>query len=475
MKNNRLKKAVLALSLAATMAIPAAASFATPVTASAATPFISDTDYNGAINIDESQITVTCKRYHPGGMGIQTNVSGTTIKQAKSVTSLPVFSRCTVSFMVSGTGLTKSIAENTNLYVTYHIGDKKNTKTYSEPKVRAVSGSSNTFYIDFDIITHGDSFEFYTSSFSGVKNLKCSSASISSQSGSGDYYQIEAKTPGGENIFISSKYPGNYSTNMQKWAKKLCMYANSLSDVTGVKLDTIYILFDDPYTYNLPAWGLAANYRMNDKSDKYGYVGTNYDASTIELEFAANQPDVITWTMMHEISHCYALGQTLSNFYNNYRFNDEYLTNIRGITAIQNCDNLRDMDITLNEYYEKYDEIFAAMNLTPNDPCFYHPKKLVDMAKTYGWDKLEEFFKNDENADSYLSDDNYAYADILKTYLGKNFSTNNNTYLRYVNSFRRLMKLCWGYCSEQNYTTFIEQHFGKQYVISALTDLKVIK
>ena len=163
MKNNRLKKAVLALSLAATMAIPAAASFATPVTASAATPFISDTDYNGAINIDESQITVTCKRYHPGGMGIQTNVSGTTIKQAKSVTSLPVFSRCTVSFMVSGTGLTKSIAENTNLYVTYHIGDKKNTKTYSEPKVRAVSGSSNTFYIDFDIITHGDTFEFYPS------------------------------------------------------------------------------------------------------------------------------------------------------------------------------------------------------------------------------------------------------------------------------------------------------------------------
>ena len=70
MKNFSLKKTLIAVSLAASMAIPAAASFAAPATSYAATPFISDTDYNGAINIDESQISVSCKRYTAGGMAI---------------------------------------------------------------------------------------------------------------------------------------------------------------------------------------------------------------------------------------------------------------------------------------------------------------------------------------------------------------------------------------------------------------------
>lgn len=475
MKNFSLKKTLIAVSLAASMAIPAAASFAAPATSYAATPFISDTDYNGAINIDESQISVSCKRYTAGGMAIQTKVSGSTIKQAKSITSLPVFSRCTISFKVSGTRLTKNIAENAKLYVTYHINDKKNSKTYSSPKVRTVSGSSNTFYIDFDIITHGESFEFSTSELAGVKNLKCSSASISSQSGSSNYYYIEAKTPGGENVFINTKHPGNYNTNVEKLAKKLCMYANSLSDVTGVKLGTVYILSDDPYTENYPAWGLASGYRLNDKGDKYGYVGTNYAASAVELDYATNHSDVMTWTMMHEISHCYAISSNLTNFFDNYRFNDEYLTNARGLTAIQNCDNLRNMDININEYYEKYDEIFAAMNPNTSDPCGFHAKKLVEIGKTYGWDKLEQYFKADEVENSYLSDDNYDYANTLKNYLGKNFSTNNGVYLRYVNSFRKLMKLCWGYCNEQGFTSFVEQHFTKAGVISTLTNLGVIK
>ncbi len=472
MKNNRLKKAVLALSLAATMAIPAAASFATPVTASAATPFISDTDYNGAINIDESQINVTCKKYYPGGNGISTSVSGTTVKTAKTVTNIPVLTRSIISLWVSGNGLTKAKAENVQLTVTYHINGKKNTQVYKNPSVRTGTGS-NAFVLDFNIETHGDSFEFTTSSFSGVSNLKCTSSSISPQGGSSSYYQIEAKTPGGENIFISSKYPGHYSTNMEKWAKKLCMYANSLSDVTGVKLGTVYINFDEPYadTY---AWAYSGNWRMNDKKDELGYVALSTAASAVEIDFAAEQPDVMTWTLMHEMAHSYAINCTPSTFDAKYDFNDEYLTNVRGLTAIQNCDNLRGLDVNFAEHYAKYDEIFEEINPAVSDPCFYHARKLVKLGKTYGWDKLEAYFKAD-SAESYTSDANYAYANALKTYLGKSFSTNNGTYLKYVNSLRKLMELCWGYCNEQSFTSFVEQNFGKQCVISTLTDLKVIK
>ncbi len=483
MKNNRLKKAVLALSLAATMAIPAAASFATPVTASAATPFISDTDYNGAINIDESQIDVTCKRYYPGGMGIQTNVSGTTVKTAGTVTHIPVLTRSVISLWVSGNGLTKAKAENVQLTVTYHINGKKNTATYKNPKVRPNTGT-NSFILDFDVIVRGDSFEFSTTSISGVSNFRCTGSTISPQSGSGNYYQIEAKTPGGENLFISTRYPGNYSTNMEKWAKRLCMLANSLSDMTGVKLGTIYIAMDDPDN----GGAYSANWYINDQENLYGYIAVNKDLSDVEINHAATGRNEITWTLMHEMAHSYAIGCTPTRFNSNYGFYryqagfylDEYLTNVRALTAIQHCDNLRDVDVHFQDgnkmFYEKYNDIFNKINHPVSDPCFYHATKLAAIGNTYGWDKLEQYYKAASD-NSYSSTENKQMAQKLKDYVGtsaKNLNVNDTDYLKYVNSFRKLMKLCWGYCNEQGFSSFVDQHFGKQCIINTLSALKMI-
>lgn len=461
---------------AASMAIPAANSLTAPATSYAATPFIADTDYNGAINIDESQIKVTCKRYYPGGKNIKAAVSGTSVKTSSTVTSVPVLSRSIISMEVSGTGLTQEKAEKATLDVTYHIDGRKNSWTYSSPNVRKGS-ASNSYILDFDVITHGNSFEYSTSSFSGVKNLKCVSSCISPQSNSGNYYQIEAKTPNGENIFISSKYPGNYSTNMEKWAKKLCMYANSLSDVTGVKLGTVYICFDDPDA-DAYAWAYSANWYMNETMDRLGFIALSKNSSDVELDFAANKPDVMTWTLMHEIAHSYAIGCKPSNF-DGFRFNDEYLTNVRGLTAIQNCDNLKKLKINLNEHYATYDKIFAQMNCSVNtDPCGFHATKLVEIGNQYGWDKLEKYFRAESDY-NYERPENIAAAGTLADHLGitgksKDKLLKNADYLKYVNSCRKLMQLCWNHYNDNSFIAFVDQHFTKTGVINTLKNINVL-
>ena len=121
------------------------------------------------------------------------------------------------------------------------------------------------------------------------------------------------------------------------------MYANSLSKTTGVKHETLYICLDHPEVPGAPSF--SANGQVNSICDKFGYVGFGKGLTGEELKHISSGNDVITWTAMHEIAHSYACYVNPSTFLDKYGFADDFLTNIRGMTAIQNCDNLHNTKI----------------------------------------------------------------------------------------------------------------------------------
>ena len=107
---------------------------------------------------------------------------------------------------------------------------------------------------------------------------------------------------------------------------------------------------------------------------------------------------------MHELAHSYCCGYAINGrplvFDSDYKFNDEYFTNARGLTAIYNCDNLRDTDIHF--HYENKDEgicvdLYNKYDNIAQDVCTYYTNdyyffKFAFGLTKIGWDNLETFF-----------------------------------------------------------------------------------
>ena len=118
MKTNRIKKTVLAVTLAASMAIPTA-TLSTAMTAQAASnvPFCADTDNNGAVNIQEDQIYVSRSYYEARSNTISTEITHEVndlylddalfVKSKDNITLQPL-ARYVLSFIVSGDNLSES-------------------------------------------------------------------------------------------------------------------------------------------------------------------------------------------------------------------------------------------------------------------------------------------------------------------------------------------------------------------------------
>lgn len=472
MKINKIKATAIAISAAAIALCPTMATLGNNMAASAATTaFISDTDYNGALNIDESQISVNASSYRSAGKQITAKVSNGVIKSTKDEPEY-LFNRSTITINVSGTKFTADAVKNLNsmkLNVVYKINGGTNKITYSNPKV---TKRSNTSYdVNFEVIIRGDSFTYETSKITGVTNLSCSYASIASHAG--NYWKIEVKTPNGENMFINirnnGKVRGEY---MRNWAKRLCMLVNSLSNMTGVKLGTMYMLFDEECGY-----GYSANWYIKEQFPTNGFVAFNKDATDDVLRSMATGNNEIPWAIMHELAHSYAIHTSPSRFNDNYGFYrnggyfDEYLTNVRALTAIQNCDNLRNMDVYIDSNKGKYNKIFHIINPKVTDPCFYFAMKLTDLGERYGWDKLEKYYAASSDY-SYTLSENKTAAAVINEICGTSVSTSSTDFLKFTNTLRTLYKLCWNHTTfdRNSFKTFVQNEFGKDCIKNAIKD-----
>lgn len=164
----------------------------------------------------------------------------------------------------------------------------------------------------------------------------------------------------GENLHIIMNYDCNES-NIEKWLKTISRYINSLSDITGIKHKDIYIVeYADSLceTGSMNQWiipsetitpsVLLPSERL--KSDNWGKCFQHMQASINDC------PNSIHLMYLHEISHCYSIGEKFSEIFGANL--DDGNVNVRGITAMQNCKELNDTIL----YAETEAEDFSVEN-----------------------------------------------------------------------------------------------------------------
>lgn len=454
-----------------------------PISASAAA-FISDTDYNGALNIDESQITVTTKAYKNSGKQIPHDVNEYLNDEKKTEKKIEcnskivasLFERATITVNVSGSAISSrgvSSINNMELSVTYYLNGYSNVVTYKPSNIE--KKSSKSYNVEYEVVSRGDYFTYSTSALPGISGLSCNYAAYAGHSL--NYKRVDVKSPNGENFAIYIRNDSKISTTeLTNWAKRMSMLSNSLSNMTGVKLKTTYIVFDDP---DAESYAYATNGKIVDGNSYNGYIGLNEEGTDEVLASIATGKNEITWGLMHELSHCYDTETSSHNnyygFWNNDNCFDEYVTNMRALTAIQNCDNLRSMNInyTDNNIVGKYDKILKLINPPVTDPMFHYALKLSNIANTYGWDKLEKYFAASSD-NSYTNTENKSAAAVVNEICGTSFSTSNNyEFLKFVNSLRKIYKLSWSHTTfeKNSFKEFVKQWFGKECLVNSLENL----
>ncbi|MBR6967329.1 MAG: hypothetical protein IKH78_02250 [Ruminococcus sp.] len=220
----------------------------------------------------------------------------------------------------------------------------------------------------------------------------------------------------GENLHITMNYSADKSYR-EIWLKTLSRYINSLSDITGVRRNDIYIFeyadtlcgadcpcMDDyiiPSENSIPAILIPSD----------NVIPFNWKSTCRHVERSMNLiPDSIHHLYLHELGHCYATGKSFEAYFSG-NVDDGY-TNVRGITAIQNCEELcntilysenreettynrgRYMDAVRNLADEKWNETvnYRIMNTYANYVALYQEK---------GWAILEKLF---EGGDPFFND-----------------------------------------------------------------------
>ena len=478
MKINKLTKAVLATTLAASIVIPIIISDSSIMSYSASTkPFCEDTDNNGSLNIDDSQINVNVKKYYPAGQNIKVKSNktedGIFFSSNTKINNIRMFDRSIITLRLKGTNLTKDNLDKFKITVTYYYQGTQSKITYDKPLIDVVDETNNEYELKYDIISRGEAFEFTTTALSDIDEFSCTQAYMSPKDDAGDYYQVDVKTPNGENVFISIKNDGTVKAEyMKKWAKRICMYINSLSKMTGIKHETFFICFNHPT--NPGVVGYSANWDIDEQMNKYGFVAIGFDASNIEIERMRNGYDELTWTVMHEIAHSYCIGAKPVNYDSNYSFDDDYVTNIRGITAIQNCDNLHGTKILFEfggrTYYNTYDKIFSDMKEYINLPVIQYPCGFAKIARDYSWETLEKFFAATSDNDINRKESKDA-AQLLNAALDMNVPLSSDLYIRFVNNLRKLQSLCWNGYNKYSFISFVDQYFGLENICGLIQDL----
>lgn len=484
MKKNKIKNTIIAVSLAATMTFPAVTSLSSALIANAdySMSFIDDTDNNNFINIDESRIMIdrtfyssnerefsvqTSDRLESGFRARTKNGRFIVSSQKVDVPALDLFS---ISFVIHGDNLVRSNIEDLQLTVHFFYNDKDNYKGYKPSEVKRTAG--NTYRITYsNIIAYGTSFSLYTQEIKNVDNISCTNAKITPIADDDNYCKLDVTTPSGENLLIRMKAqraeyePLVTRGKMYNWAKMLCVYANSLSQLTGVQLDTLFMNFDHPYGIDGmegSTTGFSSSTRINETylydtgilaADKYGYVAFNEGTSDAERRQMNTGNDILTWSVLHEVAHAYALRVDSNGIENNYIFNDEYLTNVRGLTAMYICDNLHDTDVHYQiydeDYYGKYNEIAHTVNSI--FPCHFY--QFASNLAGFDWEQLKTFFEaSSDNDPNY--DVSREVAILLNDYIDMDIPLSEE-YLRMANTFRKLMVLRNGAYNRENFIEFM--------------------
>ena len=171
-----------------------------------------------------------------------------------------------------------------------------------------------------------------------------------------------------------------------EWLCSLGRYISSLSDISDIKYDDIYISFDDP-TVSQPT--SCCDYIRNEDGQKVGIL-IKFQPQTSGYHCEQIMLDRLDWGILHEISHAYSHLNDNNKCYEAFNtIGDEGLVNVRAITALQNCSELENLNICINGI-----EIGSSQHALKNsaDVCSYYLNSLFD--QLYIYDKYANSFKD---------------------------------------------------------------------------------
>ena len=265
-----------------------------------------------------------------------------------------------------------------------------------------------TYNISLPISVYGDSFKAGIEFRSGNENTLINEKVTVSGLAMSDYDYgcslCSAEMPGGETIHMNIDTQDIPKEVIEDYMRMLCRYINSLSELTNIHHKDIYVMFDERYVDCACCDHAIIS---PDYTTAVVMMPVNYNADSFMQTIRDGRLD---WGLMHEISHCYAFTGYENEFAKAYNFSlDDVHTNVRAITAMQNCQQLRDTAIVKNGVYLGcYEE--AMINAQPECDA---EKGFYDIINVYGkyaakipggWEILEDLFSG-EYESPYLTND----------------------------------------------------------------------
>ena len=334
----------------------------------------------------------------------------------------------------------------------------------------------NRYLLRFCTGINGDSYSFNIKGLGMVDNLSVESYIIENK-----YYKVEATYPDGEGIcaYLPDS-EGLNDENMTKWAKNQCLLANSLKHLTGIQgYDTVYYYFNGSCRGSHADAGLI---NWNDSEIRSGRIRFSRDGTKEELDLIKLNGNNYNFFTMHELGHVYGFK---SKFCTAFEFdtydkevigsgNDEYYTNVRALTALQNCENIKDHTVIVtnmpkdsnNMYpFKSYGDVYSFDNVS-DDNHHYHIARGFIKACDWNWNKLETFYRA-EGAPEYDSTETINAADVLVDTLGitiegyNSYGVKRNSILHFVNMLRWLYSVSTGMeYNEDDFIKFIDETFA---------------
>ncbi len=408
-----------------------------------------------------------------------------------NIDNVPIFNEQTLFVTISAPGVSvKDVVENTSVAVTSYLTSKtgelyQGTESFDVDDY--ITHRNGNIQLNFKIRTRGTSISFkvYDKTGNGIKNAKslsvCKATSYSNESD--EYGYVSAKMYGGESIYARVRLRDDVTeSELKTWGKNLCLVANSLSVMTGVENDTVFLYFDAPNSnYGCCSHGVYVK-SSSWTFDKFAYTSFNSDAMNDEYKIMNNSSkSTLKYSTIHEIAHSYASPCCNDEFRNNYAFStktypssgEEFFVNVRALTALEYCNNLKNYRVleTVNgkDIYSRYDEIYYSRNpgVKSNDLMFYFARGLTNCGS---WNALEEFYRG-TNVTPYDAQINrqaalefYNALGIDKRQLGKVMNPDG---FKLVNALRELYELSSG--KEYELDDFID-FIDKTFVLKATDD-----
>ena len=496
-RKTTMKKTVKAIICAASAAVmcaaPATTAFVglgatTAITAEAA-GFKSYVNNGTEVSFKTSMISSTANNFEK-----KSDTFETKIFNRKNV---QMFEKQRITFSIKPTSnLTtkaqiENILKNARVNVRFSFTDKVNNKKYTathDYKIKYYCNDSQTkrYICTCEFLSYGTD---YTASINNLDNSGFEFGSFRVSGKSDDFYKVETFASGGERIYgVLPK--ANYSKEqLERWGKDLCLLANSLKELTGNSVDNIFIIPDEyiPKEYiEKPETINGANtknyvWTSGNGCDKNALITigkslTNQETKLISgLDTNIDNPGIMNKYLTHEVGHAYALfpGDTFAPAYYyttqsgaEVPIGDDNYTNVRALTAMNNCTQLKDYRINDNRLY-KLSDLYNSGNTTFT---FYFAQKMI---KYVGFNALEKFYKAD-NALSYNSEDVIDCADainkvILKSSIKIN-ADNAEEYKEYLQFVNGLKGLCISKNPNMTSTSGFMRTMKEMFTIDGNTD-----